>query len=274
MAIVVDGDMQDPRSKPPAVDKALQKVLDAASAIPHNDYIVGRGTRKANGGVQITAYHVSPGLGDKFVAQYAAVEQYDSAAQQFLCAPFLPITIKVGVSQYVDDDSKDSHEMNSYLQGFYIKSLLLVGLESSRGLCWMTLYRLRELDHPFTAEEAELASYRIRAALFEWQMETGTPVSQSPDPDRYRLLPLGRRALDVAMRRIRGLSNKVISRQLQIESATVAEHLQTLKKRDLSIEVLLDRMLGPVPPARPGSPTKKNQPRPKASTTTPKKGHT
>lgn len=234
-----------------ASKRALAKVLAAASDIPHTDYIVGRGRRKADGGIQIEEHHVSAGLGEAFVRSYAEYEQYDSAAQQFLCAPFIPISIEVGETMYVDDQSQQSGEMASYLQGFDVDSLLVVGLESSRGICWMTLYRRRQKGRPFSPEEAELASYRVRAALFEWQIDTGCPVVRPPDPKRYRLLPLGRRGLDVAMRRVRGLLRKQIAAELGVELSTVDEHCKRLKELGLTKQAILGQMLGEIAPARP-----------------------
>jgi hypothetical protein len=229
----------------------LDAVLKAAAAIPHTDYIVGRGTRKPDGGVDIIEYRVSPGLGEKFVVGYPAVEPFDSAAQQFLCAPFLPISIEVGDACYVDDTSKQSARMNEYLQGFSVDSLLLVGLESSRGLCWMTLYRRHQPSRPFTAEEAEMASYRVRAALFEWQIDTHSPLLLPPPPERYKLLPVGRRCLDVAMRRMRGVPRKRIASELGMTVDAVDAHTKRLTELKLSNQKLMDQLFGKLPPPRP-----------------------
>jgi DNA-binding CsgD family transcriptional regulator len=242
-------DFEAPADPPQKVPIAA--VLQAASAIPHTDYVIGRGIRKDDGGIRITEHHVSPGLGDAFVEGYAEVEPFDSAAQQFLCMPFIPIAIEVGKVVYTDDASKQSGKMADYLRGFNIDSLLIVGLESRMGLCWMTLYRRRKPSNPFTAEDAELASYRIRAALFDWQLVTKSPVLERPALDRYKLLPLGRRALDVAVRRVRGMTRAEIAVELGITDAAVDEHLKRLKKLKLDKKTLADRFLGKLISPRP-----------------------
>ncbi|MDY0748756.1 hypothetical protein SNE35_29930 [Paucibacter sp. R3-3] len=238
-------------AQPSQSGRSIEDVLQAAREIPHTDYIVGRGTRKPDGGIHIVEYHVSRGLGERFVKAYPEYEAFDSAAQQFLCAPFLSITIEVGVTCYVDDTSKQSAKMNDYLRLFDVDSLLLVGLESSMGLCWMTLYRRLQPKEPFTAEQAELASYRVRAALFEWQLRTKSPIERPPPPERYKLLPLGRRCLDVAVRRMRGIPRKRIATELGMTEDGVDAQTRRLKELKLSNQKLMEQFFGELPPPRP-----------------------
>jgi hypothetical protein len=239
-----------PSAEPAQPVDTLQALLKAARSIPHTDFLIGRGERKADGGVRITEHIVSPGLGEKFVRNYADVEAFDSAAQQFLCIPFLSIAIQVGKAVYVDDTSKQSAHMNQYLRDFQIDGLLVVGLESSRGLCWMTLYRRHDF-RPFTAVDAEMASYRVRAALFEWQLATATTELLPPPLERYQLLSMGRRRLDVAMRRLRGMSPSEIAVDLGMKVAAVGAHIKALKKAYGTIDELAKRLYGELPPARP-----------------------
>lgn len=237
--------------KPSSSEDPIDDVLKAAREIRHTDFLVGRGTRKADGGVKITEYRVSPNLGDAFVTAYEDFEPFDSAAQQFLCAPFLPIAIEVGDASYVDDTSKQSSKMTEYLGDFFISSLLVVGLESSMGLCWMTLYRRRQPSNPFTAQDAELASYRVRAALYEWQLKTSSDVIAPPVASRYKLLPLGRRCLDVAVRRMRGMPRGRIASDLGMTENAVDGHIRRLHQLKLSSQALMEQFFGELPPPRP-----------------------
>lgn len=226
-----------------AVPPEIARVVASTKGIQHDQYIIGRGSRKEDGGVLIEMAYHSPEFGP-FVEHYPRVERYDSVAQQFLCAPFLPIAIRVGASAL-------SPEMNDYLRDRGISSLLLVGLESSRGLCWMTLYRCTEGAEEFSAQECELASYRVRAALFEWQMDAGGPILIPPNAAKYQLLPLGRRCLDFAVRWMRGIPGSEIRKELDMTEAAIDEHVKTLKKHQLTKAKLLEKFFGQLPPGRP-----------------------
>ena len=234
-------------------DPTRARLLEAVSRwIGFDACVHGVGERARDGTIKITDAFVS-GLPEAFVQEYAAIADDDVAAQLFSCQSMS--VLSVSSAKYPDlSTNKTGSEVGAYLRRHGVKHLLLAGLDSTFGLSWLTLYRMAAPDGaekpPFDPYEAELASYVIRAALFEWQL--GTLKTRLPgEPNRYQMVELSPRLLDVALRKARGLTLKEIALELGVEVSTVASAWTQIKLVLGSRPRLMDRFLGPLPPPRP-----------------------
>lgn len=259
----MDANQSGSRTPVPAIPakevRALKPLLNKVKKLILFDaIIVGVGHRNDFGEVVVDGYY-SEGLEREFIDNYGQVAPYDAAAQLFMSNTTSVFAITTR-EDYFQDPSSDAAKVGKYLLGRKIAHLLLSGIDSSRGLAWVTLYRTDvpptdEVKEPeqrpkFMPMECELASYVIRAGLYEWQMACNFEQRRMPDAKRYALIPLSPAELDVAVRAARGYSIKQIYKELDVGESTVKKHLTAMTDQGLNPSNIAKRLMGDLPPAR------------------------
>lgn len=231
-------------SRGAAADRFLTR---ARELISFDAYVLGAGEREADGTIGIRDYRVR-GLPESFVTDYPAVARDDVAAQLFSCLS--TSVIAVCREEYPEPSTKKAgSSIRAYLKYHGVTALLLSGIDSSYGLAWLTIYRLEPATASFSPEDAEIASYIFRAGLYECQRASLAPT-RSLDIDRYNLIGLSPKRLEVALRLARGYTQGEIASELGTTLNTIkteVAHVRTIFPR---ARLLMDRLLGPLPPPR------------------------
>jgi DNA-binding CsgD family transcriptional regulator len=231
---------------------AAGALLEKVKPIGYDAYILGVGERTLSGSVSILRYG-SHGLKEAFVAAYSRVAHDDVAAQLFSSTAGRTVLSIDTESCYAEKGSRRSGSgVGKLLRDEKIAQLLLSGVDSTRGMAWLTLYRLRKIREPkpFSTQECERASYVIRAALFEWQLASRAPIVAPVEDKRYELVQLTPMELQVALRLARGFTEPEIGASLGIAANTVHVHAQAVYRELGTRSEIADRLLGALPPVR------------------------
>jgi hypothetical protein len=232
--------------------------MSAVAKIPYDAFILGRGQRSEDGSIHIEHYEVggnAPKINASFVEKYKPLASDDLASQAFLSRATSVLRISVK-DVYGNLGRKTGKKLGELLDSVGIEHLLMIGIESSYGLSWITLYRTNDSKlGAFLADECERALFTVRASLYEWQRSFG----HTPGPvweDRFNLVQLSPAVFETALWSARGYANKEIMKHLGLQEFTVADqiktaaaHFKALGSRNFR-QSLLERMLGPMPPRR------------------------
>lgn len=240
-------------------EKALgeaRKKLDAAIAmINHDAYILGRGTRADDGTMKFESCEISDphelGVTEEFVERYKKVAKYDVASGMFLSRAFNVLRISVSMYEKLTPEQGGHHgrlvaKVLSGPEGPQIRHILLVGVESTYGRAWVTLYRITD-QNAFSVADCERGAFILRGAIFEWQSH----FSQT-QPEfctgRYEFVKMRPGALEVAIWRARGCTHESIIKGLRLSPSGVRSRItQAVEALGEDFESkLLGRMLGPL----------------------------
>ncbi|MEY8877268.1 MAG: hypothetical protein AB9M60_12215 [Leptothrix sp. (in: b-proteobacteria)] len=229
---------------------AADLVRRVRQAIPFQAHILGLGQRDARGGFEPLRCSCT-GMPQRFLHDYAQVAREDVAAHLFCSNPTSVLAIDVAQTYPRLPSRASGARMGRYLRSHHVSQILLAGVESSHGIAWMTLYRLAtEPDQPpppFSADEAEAASYIVRAGLYEWQARIGLPRRQPVAPERFEVIRLTPKVLDVALRLARGYAEKEIAKELGRQAGTVRNQVVEVYKVFDSSKAIAERLNGPLP---------------------------
>lgn len=254
--------------------ESLEPLLDRFRRVVRFDAcIVGIGKRNEYGEV-VAVRCLCENIPHEFLDGYAGIAEHDAAAQLF--ASHATSVLAISSLDDYPFDSTPHGKVGAYLRKQGVAFLLLCGVDSSRGIAWATFYRkepgcalararteLSELlteafrnsvrgglGEGFSVEECERASYVIRSGLFEWQEACNLPTDRPPRAERYQMIPLLPREMDVALRRARGHSQKEITGELGFGRSTYNNGSSAMKAIGLTSAKLAERLLGELPPAR------------------------
>jgi len=134
--------------------------------------------------------------------------------------------------------SGERASIGTYLRDAGVHDLMVVGLESSQGLAWVTFYRRDKkvpekvagdaTYGPFTTEQAEAAKYVVPAILFAWQRKHAGRVATR---QKRKLVPLTVRQLQVAVMHVRGMPNKEVASRTGMTENTIGKMVAECKQK-------------------------------------------
>lgn len=251
----------------------LKPLMDKLKDVAKSDaYIVGIGHRNEFGEVVADRCHCH-GVDREFIDNYSQIAAKDSAAQLFLSNATSVLSIST-LEDY-PFNATNAADVGRYLRKRRVAHLLLSGVDSSRGIAWLTLYKLNDqtlefldIELPneykvterakriasqlkgFTPDECEKASYIIRAGLFEWQLACDFKQMRPPYADRYKMIRLSPVELDVAVRVARGYSKKQMRDELKIGNDTINKHKGAMFNAGFTETGMAKRLIGELPEPR------------------------
>jgi len=240
--------------------------------------IVGVGERAPHGEVR-PLRATCLGLSREALNEYATVAQHDMAAQLFACNPTSVLNVSAFDSYPPLHGTGYAKHVGAYLRKHGLAHLCFCGVSSSRGLMWMTLYRLMEPQQllalersirtalrsrkagdkgdpvnvvlgdfrkkAFSPSDAETAGHLIRGGLYEMQLKCRFPSEPSRlTVEQYEILALTPSELDVALRWVRGHSVEEIGKARGAVATTVEEQLVEIRRLFPRMPDLANRVLG------------------------------
>jgi hypothetical protein len=219
-------------------------------------YVLSRGERSETGVIIPVAPYTTVPRPD-FLEEYENIVDDDMAARQFSMNPFMPI--RISQSEYAESRAT-GQSIGVFLAESRIAHLLLIGIESSYGLAWITLYRRPGKD-AFTDIDAEIARYVGQSGVYQWQRRMLPNKPPNPTPmQRYRMLDLRPRLLEYLFWKGRGYSHEDMHNSSFLMYSTLKDLQKELRDElarpgsiitGLNPKLLMELYLGKLPSWRP-----------------------
>jgi hypothetical protein len=165
--------------------------------------------------------------GPAFMTQYNAYQSREDVIGRLFV--HLPKVVQV-VDVKKASSNRSTYELWKYLEKAGVAHLLLVGIYSSFGYAWTTLYR-RNADNPFRLHQVEYASRSIPDALYRWQLlvaglSDGQDVllPEKDEPCPTTTSSLTNREILVLLGFMNGLSaEEIVDQLVQVDGQVISE---------------------------------------------------
>lgn len=251
---------------PMALNTSAEEVRyfgDLLSAFEADAFVLGSGVYHHGLGLE-TKYVGCFNLPPKFVTEYIVKHRSHDAVAAIISTA-TPGAIAYCPCDYRQERSpKEVKAIGEYLRNYGVLAFMVVGIRTSAGFSWMTIYRCRERRaawhdpiggapgveeeealsraeeaRRFTAADRERAAFHLRAKLFDWQQKNNQPPARVATDDRPLLRALLRQTLprvEALLLQAMGYSFTTIASRLNRATAGAASDLRKHALRALAEE--------------------------------------